>query len=209
MLPETIKTDRLRFDAIRPESVDVFDLYEICSSDPGIDEITEYMTWDPHETPKEAQEFIERVSEQYEDADGVSYLIRPRGDAIDATADGAGDIAGTGGFGIDWEKRTMTMGVWFRKRFWGRGYSGERAAAFLELAFDRLDLEVVATAVHVDNDQSIRAIEKYVEAHGGRRDGCIRNHIVIDGDPADCYRYTISSEEWADNRSDLTVQFRD
>ncbi|WP_394352356.1 GNAT family N-acetyltransferase [Natronolimnobius sp. AArcel1] len=206
MLPEIIETDRLRFDAIRPESVDVFDLYAICSSDPGIDEITEYMTWDPHDTPKEAQEFIERVSDQYDDGDGVSYLIRPRTDAGET---GAGEIAGTGGFGIDWEKRTMTMGVWLRKRFWGRGYSGERAAAFLELAFDRLDLEVVAAAAHVDNEQSNRAIEKYVDAHGGQRDGCLRNHIVIDGEPVDCYRYTISSEEWVANRSDLTVQFRD
>lgn len=202
LLPDTIETDRLRLEAVGSDAVDTLELYEICSSDPGIDEVTEYMPWDPHETPKETLEFLEEVTEQYESNDGASYVIRPR-----EGEDGAGEIAGTGGFGIDWDKRTMTFGVWLRKRFWGRGYSGERAAAFVELAFERLDLELVAVAASVENDRSNRAIEKYVEAFGGRREGRFRNHVVLNGDPADCYRYSISREECAANPTDVTVRF--
>ncbi|MEY7848018.1 GNAT family N-acetyltransferase [Natrarchaeobius sp. A-rgal3] len=200
LVPETIETDRLRFEVIRPETVDVLELYEICSSDPEIDEITEYLTWDPHETPNETLEFVERVTDRCESDDGAAYLIRPR-----AGEDGAGEIAGEAGFAVDWEKRTMTLGVWLRKRFWGRGYSGERAAAFLEVAFDRLDLELVAVCADVENERSNRAIRTYVEDHGGRRDGLVRNWVVIGDDPADCYRYTVSRSEWRENRSDVNV----
>ncbi|AEH37270.1 GNAT family N-acetyltransferase [Halopiger xanaduensis] len=204
VLPETIETDRLRLEALRPESVDTLELYDICSSDPDIEAITEYLTWDPHETPKDTLEFLEHMGEQYESNDGASYVIRPREDE-----DGASEIAGTGGFGINWEKRTMTLGVWLRKRFWGRGYSGERAAAFVELAFDRLDLELVAVAAHVDNERSNRAIEKYVEAYGGSREGRFWNHVVLNGDPVDCYRYSVSRAEWEAHSTDVAVEFVD
>ncbi|WP_246084542.1 GNAT family N-acetyltransferase [Salinadaptatus halalkaliphilus] len=66
------------------------------------------------------------------------YVLCPRDGE-----DGAGEIAGTTSVEIDWEKRTLQPGIWFRKRFWGRRYAGERAAAVFTLAFDRLDLEVV------------------------------------------------------------------
>ncbi|WP_081655587.1 GNAT family N-acetyltransferase [Halopiger goleimassiliensis] len=204
MFPETIVTDRLRLEAVGPETVDTLELYEICSSDPYIDEVTEYMPWDPHETPKETLEFVEEVTEQYESSDGASYVIRPR-----EGEDRGGEIAGTAGFGVEWEKRTLGMGIWLRKPFWGRGYSGERAAAFLELAFDRLDLELVAVAAHVDNDRSNRAIEKYVETYGGSREGRLRNYVVINDEPADCYRYSISQSEWGDAAHEVTVRFED
>jgi len=47
MFPETIETDRLRLEPRWPENVDLDDCYRICASDPGIDEVTEYVTWDP------------------------------------------------------------------------------------------------------------------------------------------------------------------
>jgi len=46
-VPETIETDRLRLEPRWPENVDLDDCYRICASDPGIDEVTEYVTWDP------------------------------------------------------------------------------------------------------------------------------------------------------------------
>ncbi|MFT4884949.1 MAG: ribosomal-protein-alanine N-acetyltransferase, partial [Natronomonas sp.] len=84
----------------------------------------------------------------------------------------------------------------FRKPFWGRGYSGERARTLVALAFDVLDLEVVGVTHDPDNEKSQRAIEKYVDALGGRKEGLIRNDIVIDGEPRDSVRYSITAEEW-------------
>ncbi|TKX35375.1 GNAT family N-acetyltransferase, partial [Halorubrum sp. CGM4_25_10-8A] len=153
--PETIETDRLRLEANGPEKVDLDACYRICSADTGIDEIAEHVTWDPHETKRETLEFLERGRERFEEGEAANYVIRPR-----QGEDGAGEIAGFGGFEVDWEKRTAVLGTWLRKRFWGRGYSGERAAALVEVAFDDLDLEVVAVGHHPDNEQSRRAIEK-------------------------------------------------
>lgn len=204
LFPETIETDRLRLEAVRPETVDVLELYEICSSDPDIEEVTEYLSWNPHETPKDTLEFVEHVAEQRAENEGGSYLIRPR-----SPEGGAGAIAGDTGFSVDWERRTMTLGIWLRKRFWGRGYSGERAAAFFRLAFDRLDLDLVAITALVDNEKSNRAIETYTEAHGGGRDGILRNWRVENGDPIDLYRYTVSREEWLESEAQAGVEFID
>nr|WP_255191081.1 GNAT family protein [Natronobeatus ordinarius] len=200
LFPERIETDRLRLEALGPDAVDVLEFYEICSSDPAIEAITEYVTWDPHATPKETLEYLEGAAERREANEGASYLIRPR-----EGEDGAGEIAGDAGVGVDWEKRTMGLGVWLRKRFWGRGYSGERAAALMNLAFEQLDLELVVADAHVDNERSNRAIERYTEAHGGGQDGLLRNWHVFDGEPVDCYRYSVSKEEWAETPTDVTV----
>lgn len=192
MFPEVIETERLRLRPRWPETVDVYELYEICSADPGIDEVTEYVTWSPHETPKETQEFLERGKSQWEDTEAANYVIRPK-----EGEEGAGEIAGSTGIGIDWDKRTAVFGLWLRKRFWGRGYSAERAAGLCELAFDRLDLDVVAVSHHPENGKSERAIEKYVNRFGGRREGRLRNHLeYVDGSVHDEVRYTISQDEW-------------
>ncbi|MFP9190183.1 GNAT family N-acetyltransferase [Natrialbaceae archaeon A-CW1-1] len=201
LFPGTIETDRLRLEALHTDAVDadgLFALYAICSSDPDIEEITEYLTWDPHRTPKETLEY---VSEKWDVSTGGSYAIYPR-----SGEDGDGEFAGDAGFGIDWEARTMTLGVWLRKPFWGRGYSGERATAFMELAFEHLDLEVVTVTVLEGNERSRRAITRYTEARGGGCEGRVRNWRVQDGEPATLYRYTVSREEYQDNQPDVTVR---
>lgn len=204
LFPETIETDRLRLEAIRLEAIDVFDLYDICANDPSIDEVTKHLPWDPHTTPKETAAFVESVTEKLAANEGGTYLIRPR-----AGEDGAGTIAGIADCDVDWDRRTMTLATWLRKPFWGRRYSGERAGAFLTLAFDRLDLELVAIKALVDNEKSNRAIERYVEAHGGRREGVLRHWRRHDGEPANLYRYSVSHEEWESNATEAPVTFLD
>ena len=189
--PETIETERLRIDRLSHENVDLAEYYRICSSDEGIGEVTEFLSWDPHETLRETKEFVDMVERQWENGESAAYLLRPRGDE-----DGAGDIAGGAGMAFDWERKSGTLGVWLRKRFWGRGYSGERAAAFVELAFDRLDLDVVAVEHQAGNEKSRKAIEKYVDRFGGTYDGIVRNWAVKAGEARDQHRYTIRREEY-------------
>ena len=196
MFPERIETDRLVLERFSHESLDLFEFYEICSDADGEEamaEVTEHVPWDPHETVNESKEFVDRCEKQWDEGEAATYVIRPR-----EGEDGAGEFAGAGGLTIDWDRRTGTLGTWLRKRFWGRGYSGERAAALIELAFDRLDLEVVAVTHHADNEKSRRAIENYVEAHGGRREGLLRNWMPYGEDVADEYRYTITQDEYQD-----------
>ncbi|NHN48369.1 GNAT family N-acetyltransferase [Halostella sp. JP-L12] len=191
MFPEAIETERLRIERLSHDTVDLLKYYRICSSDEGIDEVTRYLSWDPHESVRETKEFVDMVERQWENGESAAYLLRPRG-----SEDGAGDIAGGAGMTFDWEQKTGTLGVWLRKRFWGRGYSGERAAAFVELAFDRFDLDVVAVEHQAGNEKSRRAIEKYVDRFGGTYDGTFRNWAVKAGEARDQRRYTIRREDY-------------
>lgn len=192
LLPESFETERLRYEPRSPDSVDVPELYRICSADPGIDEVTAHVPWDPHEHPRETEEFLERGTTALEERAAAEYVVRPR-----EGEDGAGELAGFTGLGIDWERRTGTLGLWLRKRFWGRGYSGERATAMVELAFDRLDLAVVDVGHAPANAKSEAAITRYVDRLGGSRDGEFRNWLpYADGSVGDEVGYSITREGW-------------
>ncbi|GGL59865.1 GNAT family N-acetyltransferase [Halocalculus aciditolerans] len=207
LFPDRVETERLDFRAVGSDAADLdpLDYYRVCSrGEPGIERVTEYMTWSPHETPKETAEYLAHAAEQREQNEGITYIIRPKEDE-----DGAGDIAGSAGFQVDWDRRVATLGMWLRKPFWGRGYSGERAEAMCDVAFETLDLDVVAVTHDPENEPSKRAIEKYVDRLGGRREGVIRNDIVISGDPRDSVRYSISREEYAVRRPPKAAENRD
>ncbi|WP_458205606.1 GNAT family N-acetyltransferase [Haladaptatus sp. NG-SE-30] len=196
LFPEQIETERLVLERLCHENVDIFEYYRLCSHREAIDEETEYLSWKPHATPKETFDFITDSEEAWDAGETTGYVLRPR-----KGEDGAGEFAGNTGLKVNWERQTGSLGIWLRKRFWGRGYSGERAAALLELAFERLDLELVAVTHEGGNEKSRRAIEKYVERFGGQHDVLFRNAGTRpDGTTFDSHRYTISREQWKTNR---------
>jgi len=193
LFPTEMESDRLRYEHVSPETLDPLELYDhVREGAPHIDEITRYVTWDPYGHPKEAVDWIEQCGDNFERQASATYAIRP------TEGDTAGEFAGFAGIHPDWDRRVASLGTWLCKPFWGRGYSGERAARMLELAFDRLDLDLVAVSHDPENTNSRRAIERYVDRFGGRREGRIRNDIIIDGEPRDSIRYSISREEWAE-----------
>jgi RimJ/RimL family protein N-acetyltransferase len=192
LFPETIETERLRLERLSRETVDLQEFYRICSSDPGIEDVTEHVPWSPHETVKETRDFLAGAEKRWDAGEDAQYVIRPR-----EGEDGAGEIAGAAGLTLDWDREFGELGIWLRRRFWGRGYSGERADALLELAFERLDLPLVAVSHLPGNERSRRAVEAYVESHGGRYEGHLRNAMTTqDGAVVDECRYTISREEY-------------
>ncbi len=195
MFPERIETERLELTPCRPDEVDLDRCYRICSSDPGIEEVTRYVHWSPHDTKMETREFLEQARDRREAGEAAEYVIRPR-----EGEPGASEFAGLCGLECDWDRRTAEIGTWLRRRFWGRGYSAERAAALLEVAFTDLDLDLVVIAIHADNDASRRAVEGYVDRFDGRREGRLRNHLqFFDGSVHDAIRYTISHREWEES----------
>lgn len=191
MFPDRIETERLRLERISRDTVDLFDLHELYSRGGDAEETFEYWDSSPHETVKETYDYLREAERLWDDAEGAKYVIRSKEEE-----DEAGVIAGTTGLYPDWEKRSANLGILLDKRFWGRGYSGERADAVLPVAFDRLGLEIVAVS-HIDgNENSQRAIEKYVERYGGQYDGLLRNWLPLADTVADVHRYTISREAY-------------
>lgn len=191
MFPERIETERLHLERISHDTVDVFALHEFYSNGNETAEMFEYWDSPPHDTVKETYDYVDEAEQLWNDGEGAKYVIRPK-----ESEDGAGAIAGTTGLYPDWEKRSANLGIILDKRFWGRGYSGERADAILSVAFDRLGLELVVAA-HVDgNEKSRRAINKYVERYDGQYEGLLRNWHPQADTVADVHRYTISREEY-------------
>jgi len=192
LFPDRLETERLELEALTTERLDPMTLYEYCGSHvEGIEDVTRYLTWEPHDSPKVSRDFIELTTEDREAGERSAYVVRPK-----QGEDRAGEFAGLAGIGVDWERRMGTLGMWLRKPFWGRGYSGERASAFMQVAFERLDLDVVAVECDADNEKSRRAIEKYVEVHGGQQEGTLRNWTDHGDGPATTHRYSVTREEY-------------
>ncbi|WP_435181520.1 GNAT family N-acetyltransferase [Halorussus sp. AFM4] len=233
MFPDEIETERLRLVRLCRENVTTAELYRhMRVGAPNMDAVSEYAMWDPHETPKDTRDHLADIERQWDDREQATYAVIPRpsessaggtgraDDEVDHSPDGAGEtgvrvdevdgeasgLAGTTSLDFDWERRSAELGIWLRKAFWGRGYSGERAAALLELAFDRLDLELVGASHRVGNDRSRRAIEKYVDRFGGQHDGVLRNFAPTDDGVADLHRYTVTRAQYREATADGTEE---
>ncbi|AGB17412.1 acetyltransferase, ribosomal protein N-acetylase [Halovivax ruber XH-70] len=193
MFPETVATDRLRLERFCHETVDVRELYECFAVGygEGVDEVFEHVPQSPYRTLKDAQEMIDDAERRWAETEGAEYVVRPK-----AGEDSAGKLAGLTTLSCEWDRRTGRLGLILGKPFWGRGYSGERAAALMELAFDRLDLELVTAGHNDGNEKSKRAIQRYIEAHGGQYDGVLRNWVPMDDEVADLHRYTVTREQY-------------
>lgn len=193
LFPETIETERLRLERLSHKRVDLFEYYRHCSDhEAAIDEVTRFLPWDTHQSVKETKEYIDELERKWDEGTRAEYIIRPK-----ETEAGGGEIAGSAGLLVEWEKLTGKPAIWLRQKFRGRGYSGERASALIELGFERLDLELIAVPVEDGNENSRRAVDKYIGAHGGQYDGIVRNAAVRPDDSIiDHHRYTVTQEQY-------------
>ncbi|WP_440989188.1 GNAT family N-acetyltransferase [Haloarchaeobius baliensis] len=200
LFPATLETERLRYERL-DESMGAFELYEYTSSDEFAD-IGRFISKGQHHTPKETAEYLAESGERWTEGSRANWALSPK-----TGEDGTGEFAGVASLIPLWDRRTARLGVWLRKPFWGRGYSGERADALVALSFDRLDLELVGAGCVAGNENSKRAIEKYVERWGGTYEGLLRNWLTLDDEPQDLHRWSISRDEYeaADVDVELTV----
>ncbi|XVH31020.1 GNAT family N-acetyltransferase [Haloferacaceae archaeon DSL9] len=193
--PDRFETGRLTYERLSRETVDIIDLFRVLSRDEGIDEVTEFMPWYRHRTPKQTLDFVTRRERKWADARLGTWLVRLK--EPESAAETPGDIVGVASLTPDWKRHRAESAVLLRKRFWGRRYSGERAAKMLDIVFDRLDLELYFTEHNVDNDRSRRAIERYVARFGGQHEGRLRNQGTRpDGTATDQDRYTITKAQY-------------
>ncbi len=190
LFPDRIRTDRLCLEAADLDSVTLEQLYEAYSG-PGLEDVMAYVPLEPYSTPEEARSFLERAGSKRGENDSATYAIYPRDGE-----DGAHEFAGTTTLFPDWDRGSASLAIVLLEEFWGRGYSGERAAAMFAVAFDVLDLEVVAIGCLPENTQSKRAIEGYVDRFNGTSDGLFRNARCLDGEPVDLHRFTVTREQY-------------
>lgn len=186
MFPETLETESLMLEQFCEDHVDVFELYDLFRADAdGIEDVIEYVPQDPYRTPKEAAEDLAEFEDHWEDRAEAQYAV---------FADD--NLAGHTGIVLEWKRRSGRLGLILDSEYWGRGYARECAMALTELAFERLDLDLVAIGHETGNDRSMRAIEKYIESVGGQKDGVLRNWTPVGDDLLAHHRYTVTKEEY-------------
>lgn len=189
LFPTRLETDRLIFERISHETVDPFELYAFVSRDDWQTDATEHMPWFRLQRLDQVAEFVDRAEQQWADRERARYLLR--------SSDEEGDIVGTTAYKPEWDARRAGSDIVLAPAYWGREYGLERASAFVELTFERYDLEAFYTTCAADNEPSRRMIEKYVEKYGGRHEGLLRQHSPRpDGSVTDQHRFTIVREEY-------------
>lgn len=190
LFPERIETDRLVFERISHETVDPFELYEFVTRDDWRGHATEHMPWFRFRRLDHVADFIDKAEQQWADRDTARYLLRSKDEQ---------ELVGVTSYGPEWDARRAGSGIVLAKRYWGREYGVERASAFVELTFERYDLDAYYTTCADGNDPSRRMIEKYVEKYGGRHEGLLRQHSSRpDGAVTDQHRFTVLRSEYED-----------
>ncbi|AFZ72197.1 GNAT family N-acetyltransferase [Natronobacterium gregoryi] len=192
MFTDTLETDSLVLQQFGRDHVDVFELYDLfAESREDVADVFEYVPQEPYATVKEAHEQLTEAESKWSDHEAAQYAVY--------TADG--ELAGYTGLFLEWPRRTGRIGFILGKPYWGNGYAGECATALTELAFERLDLEVVAIGYEDGNERSQRALEKFIERVGGQYEGCLRNWTPIGDDVEDHHRYTVTRAEFQQARN--------
>lgn len=104
-----------------------------------------------------------------------------------------GQLVGTCTLGrIDVPNRRAELGFALGRMFWGRGYMTAALPVLLEFAFERLGLHRVFADADPRNARSIRLLERL----GFRREGVLREHYWVQGEPQDGVVYGLLRAEW-------------
>lgn len=191
IFPEVIETERLVLKPIHTE-LSAQELYKYCGSpNDTIDEVTEEILWDTHDSPLKSIQVLSSMKKDWESGSAPHYYINYKDD---------NEFAGITTLDINFENKQGELGIWLRKKYWGKKLSKERAFALAEVGFNKLQLSSIKITTSESNTKSQSAIEDYVTDLGGGKCGCIPDgHISEDGSIKDLIVYAVRSSEFEEN----------
>ena len=94
---------------------------------------------------------------------------------------------------IDLTNQRAELGFALARAFWGRGYMSAALPAVIEFAFGQLQLHRVFADVDPRNAWAMRTLERL----GFRREGLLREHYLVQGEPQHAIVYGLLQSEWA------------
>ncbi|MCY4021410.1 MAG: GNAT family N-acetyltransferase [Chloroflexi bacterium] len=145
--------------SMRPfEPADIAPVFELA----GAREIADN-TFVPHPyTQEAAQEFVERVREQWSADEAYVFAILDR--ATDA-------FVGCMGIHPEATHNSATVGYWIGKPFWGRGIATAALRLLIRFGFEKLQLNRIEAGHLAHNAASGRVMQKANMQYEGRRRG--------------------------------------
>lgn len=194
MFPDLIKTNRLHMQPVH-KKMTPRDLYKYCSDEnENIDDLTESIHWNKHKDILKTIKVLSNMRDDWVNGKAAHYHIQHNNNS---------DFVGLCSLDIDYNKKQAEIGIWIRKKYWGRGISKERAFALIELGFDLLDLSSIIIVVSEKNEKSQSAVEKYISQLNGDKCGTIPDHHISEsGKASDAIYYSLTKEQYESNKND-------
>jgi RimJ/RimL family protein N-acetyltransferase len=93
---------------------------------------------------------------------------------------------------LDRANRRAELGYALGRAYWGRGYMSDALLAVIDFAFGTLRLQRVYADTDPRNARSIRSLQRL----GFQREGCLREHYLVQGEPQDAVVYGLLRSEW-------------
>lgn len=127
---------------------DVSDMYEYAH----LDEVTKYLTWDPHPDIEYTKAYLRCISQRYRTGGSLDWAV------IDKKS---GKMIGTCGFAaIDFYNNSGQIGYVLNPKYQRQGIAAEAAGAVIAFGFDVLGLERIEAIYMVENLPSRKVMEK-------------------------------------------------
>jgi RimJ/RimL family protein N-acetyltransferase len=88
--------------------------------------------------------------------------------------------------------RRLEIGYMLARAYWGQGLMSEAVRAFVSHCFEALDTHRVEALVEPDNAASIRLVERL----GFRREGLLRDRLLVQGTYRSVHMFAVLEDEW-------------
>ncbi|TMA95339.1 MAG: GNAT family N-acetyltransferase [Deltaproteobacteria bacterium] len=134
------------------------------ASDP---EVTRHLQWDAYDDPATAGSFIRSTLNGGETWFARAIVLREK-------------------------DRRAELGYGLARAYWGCGYATEAAGLLVRFGFERLGLMRIQAACAVENERSMRTLERL----GMRREGRLAQYRWKAGAARDLYLYAITRADW-------------
>ncbi len=172
------ETERIICRDFKNEDFD--DIHSYGSSE----EVVRYMAWGPN-TEEDSRIFMNDSIKSISDTPRLRYELA----IIDKQLDKfVGAIAI---YIMSEENRIGEIGYSINPKYWNNGYATEASIAVIKYGFEELKLHRIQAICDVRNTGSFHVLEK----SGMRREGKIREHILLRDGWRDSYMYSILERE--------------
>lgn len=174
-----LETERLVLRKIT--LADIEDMYSYASNE----EVSKYVTWNPHRSISDTRVFVEFILNQYRNQElapwGIEYKAH-------------GKLIGTTDF-VWWQpnQKIAEIGYVISQNYWGKGITTEAANEIIKFGFEKMDLIRIQARCLVENIGSQRVMVKA----GMTFEGTIRKGIYLKGKHQDLKSYSILREEFS------------
>ena len=147
-------------------------------------DVTEYLTWAPHESLSYTQDYLRYIGQRYSVGDYFDWAVVEKA---------SGRVIGSCGFTrFDYPNDAGEIGYVLHPDFSGKGYATEAVQEIVRFGFVALKLHRIEAKYLKGNDRSVRVMERLGMQYEGER----REAMLVKGSYRTVGTYSILASEY-------------